>query len=135
MTPESLNSCYVRESGFASALHFNSWEKIEWWHNFIKAGFTEKDLETVVQRLKREIKAKRRNLGCLRLSNLISNLGMWEEELELAKNERLLHRAPETPKQSIMRQTGRGSVETVKQVVTPADVLAKLKLDLRNSVN
>jgi len=55
-----------------------------WWYEFFKAGFTEQNLETVVRFLLREIKKEKRNLGALKLSNLLDPI-RFKEDLIVAK--------------------------------------------------
>ena len=54
------------------------------WHEFLRAGFSAQDLKTVVAYLQKEIRASRRNVGALKLSNLLQ-LDRFEEDLNISK--------------------------------------------------
>jgi hypothetical protein len=54
------------------------------WYEFLRAGFSNDDLKTVVAYLQREIRASRRNVGALKLSNLLQ-LDRFEEDLNISK--------------------------------------------------
>lgn len=107
MTPDQLNAIYVSETGIESRIHLGGGEKTHWWYEFTKAGFTETDLRTVLQRLMREIRAKRRKPACLRMSTLIGNLCNMEFELELCKNERLMKPPVKPAKQKFLESLHR----------------------------
>ena len=63
------------------------------WYEFLRAGFSATDLEQTITYLQREIRAQRRNIGALKLSNLLQ-LDRFEEDLNIS---RVRLRAP-TPK-------------------------------------
>lgn len=50
------------------------------WYEFLRAGFSAADLEQTIAYLQREIRAQRRNIGALKLSNLLQ-LDRFEEDL------------------------------------------------------
>jgi hypothetical protein len=50
------------------------------WYEFLRAGFSAQDLKRVVAYLQKEIRARRRNVGALKLSNLLQ-LDRFEEDL------------------------------------------------------
>src|SRR5262249_26271633 len=54
------------------------------WYEFLRAGFNAQDLKTVVAYLQKEIRANRRNVGALKLSNLLQ-LDRFEEDLNISK--------------------------------------------------
>ena len=54
------------------------------WYEFLRAGFNTRDLKTVVAYLQKEIRANRRNVGALKLSNLLQ-LDRFEEDLNISK--------------------------------------------------
>lgn len=54
------------------------------WHQFIKAGYTQADLELVVAYLQTEIRKGERKPAALRFSNCIGDVLRFSEELELA---------------------------------------------------
>jgi hypothetical protein len=54
------------------------------WFEFLRAGFTLTDLTQVVRYLQREIRHSRRNVGALKLSNLLQ-LDRFEEDLNISR--------------------------------------------------
>ena len=54
------------------------------WYEFLHAGFSAEDLKIVVTYLQKEIRASRRNVGALKLSNLLQ-LDRFEEDLNISK--------------------------------------------------
>jgi hypothetical protein len=54
------------------------------WYEFLHAGFTLEDLFQVVRYLQKEIRHTRRNVGALKLSNLLQ-LDHFEEDLHISR--------------------------------------------------
>lgn len=54
------------------------------WYEFLKAGFTATDLTRVIAYLQKEIRQSRRNVGALKLSNLLQ-LDRFEEDLNISR--------------------------------------------------
>jgi hypothetical protein len=54
------------------------------WYEFLRAGFTLQDLAQVVRYLQKEIRHTRRNVGALKLSNLLQ-LDRFEEDLYISR--------------------------------------------------
>ena len=54
------------------------------WLDLVRAGYTLEDLRTVVTYLQREIRAQRRNVGALKLCNLLQ-LDRFEEDLQISR--------------------------------------------------
>jgi hypothetical protein len=54
------------------------------WYEFLRAGFSAADLKRVVTYLQKEIRAERRNVGALKLSNLLQ-LDHFEEDLNISR--------------------------------------------------
>ena len=54
------------------------------WFEFLRAGFASEELRRVVRYLQKEIRAGRRNVGALKLSNLLQ-LDRFEEELNISR--------------------------------------------------
>ena len=54
------------------------------WYEFLRAGFSATDLKRVVTYLQKEIRAERRNVGALKLSNLLQ-LDRFEEDLNISR--------------------------------------------------
>jgi hypothetical protein len=54
------------------------------WNEFLRAGFGAEDLKRVLTYLQKEIRAQRRNIGALKLSNLLQ-LDRFEEDLNISR--------------------------------------------------
>jgi len=54
------------------------------WFELLRAGFTAEDLRRVIGYLQREIRAGRRNVGALKLSNLLQP-DRFEEDLQISR--------------------------------------------------
>ena len=54
------------------------------WYEFLRAGFTAQDLKRVLSYLQKEIRSERRNIGALKLSNLLQ-LDRFEEDLYISR--------------------------------------------------
>jgi hypothetical protein len=78
---EQLHQTYGRLTGQNLSLRFDR-ERL-WWE-FLRAGFTLADLVQVVRYLQREIRLTRRNVGALKLSNLLQ-LDRFEEDLNISR--------------------------------------------------
>jgi hypothetical protein len=78
---EQLHQTYCRLTGQNLSLRFDR-ERL--WFEFLRAGFTLADLIQVVRYLQREIRHTRRNVGALKLSNLLQ-LDRFEEDLNTAQ--------------------------------------------------
>jgi hypothetical protein len=59
-------------------------ERERLWYEFLRAGFSAADLKRVVTYLQKEIRAERRNIGALKLSNLLQ-LDRFEEDLNISR--------------------------------------------------
>ena len=78
---EQLYQTYCRLTGQNLSLRFDR-ERL--WFEFLRAGFTLADLIQVVRYLQREIRHTRRNVGALKLSNLLQ-LDRFEEDLNISR--------------------------------------------------
>jgi len=54
------------------------------WYEFLRAGFSAQDLKRVLTYLQKEIRSQRRNIGALKLSNLLQ-LDRFEEDLNISR--------------------------------------------------
>jgi len=54
------------------------------WYELLRAGYTLQDLRTVITYLQREIRAQHRNVGALKLSNLLQP-DRFEEDLQISQ--------------------------------------------------
>jgi hypothetical protein len=68
------------------------------WYEFLRAGFSAADLEQTFAYLQTEIRAQRRNIGALKLSNLLQ-LDRFEEDLNISRV-RLRAPGPKRPQPS-----------------------------------
>lgn len=62
------------------------------WYELLRSGYTRKDVEQVVRYLQREIRAERRRIGALKLSNLLQP-DRFEEDLNISRA-KLMPRKP-----------------------------------------
>lgn len=76
-----LHQGYCRLTGQNLSLRFDR-ERL--WFEFHRAGFTLADLLQVVRYLQKEIRHERRNVGALKLSNLLQ-LDRFEEDLNISR--------------------------------------------------
>jgi hypothetical protein len=87
-----LHELYCHCTGQNLSLRFDR-ERL--WYEFLQAGFNAADLQRVIAYLQKEICAARRNIGALKLSNLLQ-LDHFEEDLNIS---RMHLKAPaQTPK-------------------------------------
>jgi hypothetical protein len=97
------------------------------WYELLRAGYSLEDLRAVITYLQREIRASRRNIGALKLSNLLQP-DRFEEDLQISRV-RLRPpslsqpvRPPEHPMPPLEQQRGRQQA---------LECLRKLKESLR----
>jgi hypothetical protein len=76
-----LHQTYCQLTGQNLTLGF---ERERLWFEFHRAGFTLADLVQVVRYLQKEIRHTRRNVGALKLSNLLQ-LDRFEEDLNISR--------------------------------------------------
>lgn len=78
---EQIHQTYCRLTGQNLSLRFDR-ERL--WFEFLRAGFTLADLIQVVRYLQKEIRHTRRNVGALKLSNLLQP-DRFEEDLNISR--------------------------------------------------
>jgi len=78
---QQLHQTYCRLTGQSLSWRFDR-ERL--WFEFLHAGFTLADLTQVIRYLQREIRHTRRNVGALKLSNLLQ-LDRFEEDLNISR--------------------------------------------------
>lgn len=78
---QELHQTYCRLTGQSLSLRFDR-ERL--WYEFLHAGFKEPDLIQVLAYLQKEILHTRRNVGALKLSNLLQ-LDRFEEDLNISR--------------------------------------------------
>jgi hypothetical protein len=80
-TLRANHQLYCQLTGQKLSLRFDR-ERL--WYEFLRADFSAHDLKSVVSYLQKEIRASRRNVGALKLSNLLQ-LDRFEEDLNISK--------------------------------------------------
>src|SRR3972149_9751254 len=78
---QQAHSLYCRLTGQRVSLRFDR-ERL--WYELFHAGFNEADLQKVIRYLQREIREGRRNVGALKLSNLLQ-IDRFEEDLNISR--------------------------------------------------
>lgn len=78
---EQLHQTYCRLTAQNLTLRF---DRQRLWYDFIQAGFTANELTRVIGYLQKEIRQSRRNVGALKLSNLLQ-LDRFEEDLNISR--------------------------------------------------
>jgi hypothetical protein len=78
---QQAHALYCRLTGQRVSLRFDR-ERL--WYELFQAGFNEADLQRVIRYLQREIREGRRNVGALKLSNLLQ-LDRLEEDLNISR--------------------------------------------------
>ncbi len=78
---QQAHQLYGQLTGQSLSLRFDR-ERL--WYEFLQAGFTREDLAQVVRYLQKEIRHARRNVGALKLSNLLQ-LDRFEEDLNISR--------------------------------------------------
>jgi hypothetical protein len=77
---QQAHRLYCQWTGQTLPLRFDR-ERL--WYEFFRAGFSLEDLAQVVRYLQKEIRHTRRNVGALKLSNLLQ-LDRFEEDLNIS---------------------------------------------------
>jgi hypothetical protein len=85
---QAAHALYCRLTGQRVGLRFDR-ERL--WYELFHAGFTEDELQQLIRYLQREIREGRRNVGALKLSNLLQ-LDRFEEDLNISRVQ--LHAPP-----------------------------------------
>lgn len=78
---EQAHALYCRLTAQRVSLRFDR-ERL--WFDLFRAGFNEADLQKVIRYLQREIREGRRNVGALKLSNLLQ-IDRFEEDLNISR--------------------------------------------------
>jgi hypothetical protein len=87
---QQAHALYGRLTGQRVSLRFDR-ERL--WYDLFQAGFSEADLQRVIRYLQREIREGRRNVGALKLSNLLQ-LDRFEEDLNISRVQLYAPKAP-----------------------------------------
>jgi hypothetical protein len=78
---QQAHQLYGQLTGQSLSLRFDR-ERL--WYEFLRAGFTLQDLRQVIRYLQKEIRHSRRNVGSLKLSNLLQP-DRFEEDLNISR--------------------------------------------------
>lgn len=78
---EQLHELYGRLTGQNLGLRF---DRQRLWYEFLQAGFSSEQLVQVIGYLQKEIRQRRRNVGALKLSNLLQP-DRFEEDLNISR--------------------------------------------------
>jgi hypothetical protein len=78
---EQAHTLYGQLTGQSLRLGF---DRQRMWFELLRAGYSLEDLRTVITYLQREIRAQRRNVGALKLSNLLQP-DRFEEDLQISR--------------------------------------------------
>lgn len=119
---EQAHASYCRLTGQRVSLRFDR-ERL--WYEFFQAGFDEADLQRVIGYLQREIREGRRNVGALKLSNLLQ-LDRFEEDLNIS---RVRLYAPKTPTASAAPPTPSSPQEDEAARQRALQILARFRAE------
>ena len=78
---QQAHQLYCQLTGQSLRLAF---DRERMWYELLRAGYTSTDLRTLITYLQREIRAQRRNVGSLKLSNLLQP-DRFEEDLQISR--------------------------------------------------
>lgn len=127
----ATHELYCQLTGQKLSLRFDR-ERL--WYEFLRAGFSAQDLKRVVAYLQKEIRANRRNVGALKLSNLLQ-LDRFEEDLNISNVRLRSTPPPQSPR----------STPTDPPPLTPAELqdlrqeakaaVARLRAELGKTTN
>ena len=78
---EQAHRLYCQLTGQSLRLGF---DRERMWYELLRAGYSLEDLRRVITYLQREIRAQRRNVGSLKLSNLLQP-DRFEEDLQISR--------------------------------------------------
>src|SRR5512136_955003 len=78
---QQAHQLYCQLTGQSLRLAF---DRERMWYELLRAGYTRQDLRLVLTYLQREIRAQRRNIGALKLSNLLQP-DRFEEDLQISR--------------------------------------------------
>ena len=120
---QQAHALYCRLTGQGVVLRM---DRLLLWDQLFHAGFTETDLQKVIRYLQREIREGRRNVGALKLSNLLQ-LDRFEEDLNISRVQLYAPKPspppPPTPRPPLNPQAEAASRQRAAQI------LAKFRAD------
>jgi hypothetical protein len=114
---QQVHALYCRLTGQRVSLRFDR-ERL--WYELFKAGFSERDVQRVIRYLQREIRESRRNVGALKLSNLLQ-LDRFEEDLNISRVQlyapKTTQPAPAEPTQAVSPQEDEAARQRALQIL------------------
>ena len=119
---QQAHALYCRLTGQRVSLRFDR-ERL--WYEFFRAGFNEADLQRVIRYLQREIREGRRNVGALKLSNLLQ-IDRFEEDLNISRVQ-LYAPKPSNPAPSHPRPPDPQQAEAARR--RALEILAKFRAE------
>ena len=84
LRPEQITTAHQRYCHLTGQNLRLGFDRERQWYEWLRAGFTLEDLRRVVTYLQREIREGRRNVGAIKLSNLLQ-LDRFEEDLNIRR--------------------------------------------------
>jgi hypothetical protein len=78
---QAVHQLYTQLTGQSLSLRY---DRERMWWDLLHAGYTPQEVRAVILYLQREIRAGRRNVGALKLSNLLQ-LDRFEEDLQISR--------------------------------------------------
>lgn len=121
---QQAHALYCRLTGQRVSLRFDR-ERL--WYELFHAGFNEADLQRVIRYLQREIREGRRNVGALKLSNLLQ-IDRFEEDLNISRVQ--LYAPPKLPPQASASATPPPNPQEAEAARQRAlELLAKFRAD------
>lgn len=122
---QQAHQCYCQWTGQTLRLAF---DRERMWFELLRAGYTLDDLRAVITYLQREIREHRRNVGALKLSNLLQP-DRFEEDLQISRVR--LRTSAATP--SSLPPSSLSPAQQEKGRQRALECLRQLKADLRPS--
>lgn len=124
---QQAHQLYCQMTGQTLRLAF---DRERMWFELLRAGYTLDDLRKVITYLQREIRAQRRNVGALKLSNLLQP-DRFEEDLQISRVR--LHASPSSPSPSPLPQSSLSPAQQEKGRQRALQCLRQLKANLSQS--
>ena len=120
---EQAHRLYCHLTGQTLSLGF---DRQRMWYELLRPGYTLQDLRAVIVYLQREIRAQRRNVGALKLSNLLQP-DRFEEDLQIS---RVRLRPPLPPKPTLPPQPALDPIRQQQGRQRAMECLRQLKASL-----
>ena len=122
----AVHQLYTQLTGQSLSLRY---DRERMWWDLLHAGYTPQDVRSVIRYLQREIRAGRRNVGALKLSNLLQ-LDRFEEDLQISRV-RLTPRPPPPPPRPVPPPLPSDPAQCQRRHQQTLDYLRQLRAALR----